>query len=667
MLTAPPAQEGAGRVWQGMRRYFAVAAVLGVVCVVVVCVAVAQSAPGGRAVAALQEMLCCEGCCMATASVGAALADREALEPSQSGSPTVLQASGGGTEIDYTAGGHRVSQHMESALSELDHLEDRVKNGRPKFLTESAAQREADLMSDKFAHKDDGADLAGKARQQLAERPAARNQMVDPYAKEEQKQLAQAAKEASKQQAAARLKARQQQLAAEKVAAEKKLSVVEATEIANSVSRQNHNDIKALDAPMHTFSKGLRQAESDAARAFSSIDPDRATKPKPGSPGNQLAAQHSKDVFEPITTAKNVFEPITTAGLGHELSAKGAGHDGQSAATTNTDADDSKEDDAQEEAILRKLAQRDIDYTKSTHAEHVNALRLRAEGLTATAPPHKRTRDVFKSIDTDGKGATSVGAAGGGAEPRKGHKADGKAAVRDGAAAAQGDKSRESAKAHVTEAQDGVKKAQDGDKQRLNGVLDRINNLISKQTGGASRHPTYFKHFDDTAEAKAQLAALRAHAKLAAAHLTAAAKLAQRSMQLKAQSPAARVRGTGADSQLRPVATAGGRGGTAEGAQASLVAGKGAGDGVGRRSAELHTVRGGGGGSASADRGSERRGETQLRQVRGGMGRKGTGGTRLAGSGVALQEERMLYGSHHDLDTKGTIALKESSLLGLGL
>jgi hypothetical protein len=34
---------------------------------------------------------------------------------------------------------------------------------------------------------------------------------------------------------------------------------------------------------------------------------------------------------------------------------------------------------------------------------------------------------------------------------------------------------------------------------------------------------------------------------------------------------------------------------------------------------------------------------------------------------VALEEERMLYGSHHDLDTKGTIALKESSLLGLGL
>ena len=46
------------------------------------------------------------------------------------------------------------------------------------------------------------------------------------------------------------------------------------------------------------------------------------------------------------------------------------------------------------------------------------------------------------------------------------------------------------------------------------------------------------------------------------------AKLAQRSMQLKAPSPAARVQGTGADSQLRPVAGARGRGG----AQVSLVA-----------------------------------------------------------------------------------------------
>ena len=72
----------------------------------------------------------------------------------------------------------------------------------------------------------------------------------------------------------------------------------------------------------------------------------------------------------------------------------------------------------------------------------------------------------------------------------------GKAAVRDGAAPEQGDKSRESAKAHVTEAQDGVKKAQDGDKQRLNGVLDRIHNLISKQTGAASWHPTYFNFFN---------------------------------------------------------------------------------------------------------------------------------------------------------------------------
>ena len=39
----------------------------------------------------------------------------------------------------------------------------------------------------------------------------------------------------------------------------------------------------------------------------------------------------------------------------------------------------------------------------------------------------------------------------------------------------------------------------------------------------------------------------------------------------------------------------------------------------------------------------------------------------LAGSGVALKEEAMLYGSHHDLDRQGAKALKESSLIGLGL
>ena len=66
---------------------------------------------------------------------------------------------------DWRAGGHRVSQHMESALSELDHLEDHVKRGRPKFLTESAAQREADLMSDKFAHHDlEGTESYGERR-----------------------------------------------------------------------------------------------------------------------------------------------------------------------------------------------------------------------------------------------------------------------------------------------------------------------------------------------------------------------------------------------------------------------------------------------------------------------------------------------------------------------
>ncbi|EKX51168.1 hypothetical protein GUITHDRAFT_134679 [Guillardia theta CCMP2712] len=65
----------------------------------------------------------------------------------------------GQAEIDYTANGHRVSQHMESALNELNNIEDHVKSGMPKFLKESAAQREADLMNQKFTQ-----DLQGDAK-----------------------------------------------------------------------------------------------------------------------------------------------------------------------------------------------------------------------------------------------------------------------------------------------------------------------------------------------------------------------------------------------------------------------------------------------------------------------------------------------------------------------
>ena len=568
------------------RRYAAVAAALGAVCAVVACVAVAQSSPGARAVAALQEMLCCEGCCIATASITSALEDREAAGSGQSGSPTVLQVSGGGAEIDYTSGGHRVSQHMESALSELDHLEDHVKDGRPKFLTESAAQREADLVSDKFAHQD----LAGKARQQLAQRPAAarRKQMVDPYAKEEQQQLAQAARKARRQQAAARLQAKQQ-LAAEKMAVRhsKKMvsKVVEATQMSDSVSRQNRHDIKALSAPMHKFAKGIHQAESDAARAVSGI-----AKVRGEDSGTWVAKHTQSHVASARAPSADVFQPITSAGLGHELVAKAAAHGGQSAATAG-DAGDAKE-----EAILRRLAQQDIDYLKSAHAHPVGAPRARAGTPAADAAQHSKTA----------RGATSaaVAAAGGGAALRNGPAADGTAERRNPgpAKALAGD--RGGGKSTMARA----KKPQGGDEQRLNGVLDRITNLISSQTGGASRHPTYFKHFDDTAAAKAQraeLAAARAakQAKLAAVHRQAAAKLAAaHSMQLSSRAPAAGVRGASdagaSSSQLRPAAAAGGRQGAAGGAQASsLAAGKGVGVGVGRKGAELReAARGGGAG-----------------------------------------------------------------------
>ena len=55
----------------------------------------------------------------------------------------------------------------------------------------------------------------------------------------------------------------------------------------------------------------------------------------------------------------------------------------------------------------------------------------------------------------------------------------------------------------------GGKRGEGGDEKRLNGVLSRINKLISSQTGGASKHPSYLKHFD-LAQAKAVAAKLAA-------------------------------------------------------------------------------------------------------------------------------------------------------------
>ena len=99
-------------------------------------------------IASLSEILCCDGCCRVPL-----LQPKVSIsEPTRA---TILHLSGS-TEIDYTDNGHRVPLHMESALNELDHIERQVKLGLPKYLQESAAQREADLVDHKFAQDLEG-------------------------------------------------------------------------------------------------------------------------------------------------------------------------------------------------------------------------------------------------------------------------------------------------------------------------------------------------------------------------------------------------------------------------------------------------------------------------------------------------------------------------------
>ena len=98
----------------------------------------------------LTDILCCDGCCRASAT-------EQKLSQSNQPKATILHLSGS-TEIDYTRNGHRVPLHMESALNELDHIARHVKLGLPKYLQESAAQREADLVNHKFVRDLEGVD-----------------------------------------------------------------------------------------------------------------------------------------------------------------------------------------------------------------------------------------------------------------------------------------------------------------------------------------------------------------------------------------------------------------------------------------------------------------------------------------------------------------------------
>jgi len=638
-------KNGPTRYLRAGKRYGAIATALGAACIALACMALAQSTAGGRTVEVLQSMLCCDGCCVATVSVASAIVDRDAAVKSRA---SILHVSGT-SEIDYTAGGHRVSQHMESALSELDHLEDHVKNGRPKFLTESAAQREADLASGKFAHQD----LEGD-QQELAESnspSSSAKTLVDPYAQDEQEQLATEARQTKKDAAMAKQKAKQQ-LAAEKTAAQSHKivqKVAEATQIIDSLNRQEHKDTKSFSKPLHTLSKGVRTAESDAARTFKSIlhikgedsgswaakhTPKALHRPQAlhalhaahtlhtlHAPHAPRAAGHSASI-PTSTNTKGGFEPITSDGWGPVLRAKAA-------VGSSTSAADPK--DAADEALLRQLAQSD-----RSQAQPPALLRHAVDHPPSTATPSQHTAAHTNAVAEKATAHTDEGVH----APSTPRAVHGKKVVGATAGGRGGD-----AQAH-------------GDEKRLNGVLSRINNLISSQTGGANRHPTYFKHFDSEAQAAA--------AKLAAVHKQAQAKLAAASssvhssqLQPAAASAAKDTRGSAASSELSThgAHSAGGSAAHVKAAHSWLAAAR----------------KDGGGGELKAARGGRARASddtSQLHEVGGGVGSRTWGmggGGQLAGSGVALKEEEMLYGSHHDLDSQGVKALQHSSLLGLGL
>jgi hypothetical protein len=116
---------------------------------------------GSMKIEALAEMLCCDGCCRTSLT-----SSKTAFE--EPPSATILHLSGS-TEIDYTSNGHRVPLHMETALSELDHIERHVKLGLPKYLQESAAQREADLVDHKFVRDLEGTDSSRHSKHPSSE------------------------------------------------------------------------------------------------------------------------------------------------------------------------------------------------------------------------------------------------------------------------------------------------------------------------------------------------------------------------------------------------------------------------------------------------------------------------------------------------------------------
>jgi hypothetical protein len=115
----------------------------------------------------LMTLLCCDGCCKASSSAGSILRPYATLATDKKGAnarATVLHIDDH-DEIDYTANGHRVPQHMENAMNEIEKIEHRVQLSMPRYLKESAAEVRS-LSS--LQHSDSNTEFVGRQPSQHA-------------------------------------------------------------------------------------------------------------------------------------------------------------------------------------------------------------------------------------------------------------------------------------------------------------------------------------------------------------------------------------------------------------------------------------------------------------------------------------------------------------------
>eukprot|EP00286_Rhodomonas_abbreviata_P006668 CAMPEP_0181322208 /NCGR_PEP_ID=MMETSP1101-20121128/19105_1 /TAXON_ID=46948 /ORGANISM="Rhodomonas abbreviata, Strain Caron Lab Isolate" /LENGTH=434 /DNA_ID=CAMNT_0023430105 /DNA_START=453 /DNA_END=1753 /DNA_ORIENTATION=- len=366
---------------------------------------------------------------------------------------TVLHISGQ-SEIDYTASGHRVAQHMENALNELDSLEDHVKSGMPKYLKESAVQREADLMNHKFTR-----DLQGSGRKKIE------------YAQSTSTPLQKTSHRLNEVDHAPP-KPPQPKVKKEtfhiKTGQSIVNQVVAAAKMDAKLTKEDHDTMKSFSTTAKKIAKGWHDAEKEAdhvtAKQFpGSFLQSKTTASSPvGIHNSKAAASASSHVTE---KADNTFVPITEQGLGSTQ---------QHASVQAAGARAGGGDDAKDEAIVRQLAEGGKGSLPAAAAATPSA---RGGGGDAKA---KALAAVHAKAAAAAAAATTT--SGGGGKIVESKKLGEMKKTATGKAKGDG-------------------KEEGGEAAQLNGVLSRIDKLIGGYTGGANSNPSFFRHFDSEAQA----------------------------------------------------------------------------------------------------------------------------------------------------------------------